>query len=99
MRGVAEGRDRRGLSPRPVQGTVSVERSALNEIVAGTTEIGDILAEVQGLAASGVVEVTLLGQNVNAYARSGTGPIKAVARGETAVSLSFVHDEIGRAHV
>jgi iron(III) transport system substrate-binding protein len=31
-------------------------------------------------------------QNVNAYARSGTGPIKAVARGETSVSLSFVHD-------
>lgn len=32
--------------------------------------------------------------NVNAYARSGTGPIKAVARGETAVSLSFVHDAV-----
>lgn len=33
-------------------------------------------------------------KNVNAYARSGTGPIKAVARGETAVSLSFVHDAV-----
>lgn len=32
--------------------------------------------------------------NINAYARSGTGPIKAVARGETAVSLSFVHDAV-----
>lgn len=32
--------------------------------------------------------------NVNAYARSGTGPIKAVARGETGVSLSFVHDAV-----
>jgi iron(III) transport system substrate-binding protein len=30
--------------------------------------------------------------NVNAYARTGTGPIKAVARGETGVSLSFAHD-------
>jgi iron(III) transport system substrate-binding protein len=30
--------------------------------------------------------------NVNAYARSGTGPIKAVARGETGVSLSFLQD-------
>lgn len=30
--------------------------------------------------------------NVNAYTRSGTAPIKAVARGETSVSLSFVHD-------
>jgi iron(III) transport system substrate-binding protein len=30
--------------------------------------------------------------NINAYARSGTGPVKAAARGETAVSLSFVHD-------
>ncbi len=34
---------RPGLSPRDVQATVSVERSALNEIVAGTTEIGDVL--------------------------------------------------------
>jgi tRNA-2-methylthio-N6-dimethylallyladenosine synthase len=31
--------------------------------------LGDILAEVQGLARSGVVEVTLLGQNVNTYGR------------------------------
>jgi tRNA-2-methylthio-N6-dimethylallyladenosine synthase len=31
--------------------------------------IGDILAEVQGLARDGVVEVTLLGQNVNTYGR------------------------------
>jgi tRNA-2-methylthio-N6-dimethylallyladenosine synthase len=29
--------------------------------------MGDILAEVQGLAAAGVLEVTLLGQNVNTY--------------------------------
>ncbi len=32
--------------------------------------------------------------NINAYARSGTGPIKAVARGETGISLSFVHDAV-----
>ena len=32
--------------------------------------------------------------NINSYARSGTGPIKAVARGETAVSISFVHDAV-----
>lgn len=32
--------------------------------------------------------------NINAYARSGTGPIKAVARGETSISLSFVHDAV-----
>jgi iron(III) transport system substrate-binding protein len=36
--------------------------------------------------------------NVNTYARSGTGPIKAVARGETAVSLSFVHDAVTEAN-
>ena len=33
-----------------------------------------------------------LHKNVGQYTRSGTGPIKAVARGETAVSISFVHD-------
>jgi iron(III) transport system substrate-binding protein len=32
--------------------------------------------------------------NINAYTRSGTGPIKAVARGETGVSISFVHDAV-----
>jgi iron(III) transport system substrate-binding protein len=36
--------------------------------------------------------------NINTYARSGTGPIKAVARGETAVSLSFVHDAVTEAN-
>ena len=36
-----------------------------------------------------------LHRNVSQYARSGTGPIKAVARGETAVSISFVHDGPG----
>jgi tRNA-2-methylthio-N6-dimethylallyladenosine synthase len=39
--------------------------------------MGDILAEVQGLAAAGVVEVTLLGQNVNTYGRDVTVPESA----------------------
>src|SRR5205823_3003788 len=36
--------------------------------------MGDVLAEVQGLARSGVVEVSLLGQNVNTYGRDLTVP-------------------------
>ncbi len=36
-----------------------------------------------------------LHRNVSQYTRSGTGPIKAAARGETAVSISFVHDAPG----
>jgi tRNA-2-methylthio-N6-dimethylallyladenosine synthase len=36
--------------------------------------LGDVLAEVQGLATQGVVEVTLLGQNVNTYGRDLTVP-------------------------
>jgi tRNA-2-methylthio-N6-dimethylallyladenosine synthase len=36
--------------------------------------VGDVLAEVQGLAQGGVVEVTLLGQNVNTYGRDLTVP-------------------------
>jgi tRNA-2-methylthio-N6-dimethylallyladenosine synthase len=36
--------------------------------------VGDILAEVQGLADRGVVEVTLLGQNVNTFGRDVTVP-------------------------
>jgi iron(III) transport system substrate-binding protein len=33
-----------------------------------------------------------LDKNVSSYPRSGTAPIKAVARGEAGVSISFVHD-------
>ena len=33
-----------------------------------------------------------LHRNIGQYTRSGTAPIKAVARGETTVSISFVHD-------
>jgi iron(III) transport system substrate-binding protein len=36
-----------------------------------------------------------LHKNVSQYTRSGTGPIKAVARGEATVSISFVHDGPG----
>ncbi|HYH28593.1 MAG TPA: tRNA (N6-isopentenyl adenosine(37)-C2)-methylthiotransferase MiaB [Actinomycetota bacterium] len=36
--------------------------------------LGEILAEVQGLVRDGVVEVTLLGQNVNTYGRDVTVP-------------------------
>ncbi|MDO8771683.1 MAG: ABC transporter substrate-binding protein [Burkholderiaceae bacterium] len=36
-----------------------------------------------------------LHKNISQYTRSGTGPIKAVARGETALSISFVHDAPG----
>ena len=36
--------------------------------------IGDVISEVQGLAAQGVVEVTLLGQNVNTYGRDMSVP-------------------------
>jgi tRNA-2-methylthio-N6-dimethylallyladenosine synthase len=36
--------------------------------------LGDVLAEVQGLAGDGVLEVTLLGQNVNTYGRDLTVP-------------------------
>jgi iron(III) transport system substrate-binding protein len=36
-----------------------------------------------------------LHRNVSQYPRSGTGPLKAVARGEASVSVSFIHDGPG----
>ena len=38
-----------------------------------------------------------LHKNISQYTRSGTGPIKAVARGETSVSISFMHDGVTEA--
>jgi len=38
-----------------------------------------------------------LHRNINNYPRSGVGPIKAVARGETLASVSFIHDAITEA--
>jgi iron(III) transport system substrate-binding protein len=38
-----------------------------------------------------------LHRNVNQYTRSGIGPIKAVARGETTVSISMIHDGVTEA--
>lgn len=54
----------------------------------------DILAEVEALVADGVLEVTLLGQNVNAYGVSFADPALARNRGSFAELL-----QIGRAHV
>jgi iron(III) transport system substrate-binding protein len=38
-----------------------------------------------------------LHKNINTYPRSGTAPIKAAARGETLVSISFIHDVVTEA--
>ena len=38
-----------------------------------------------------------LHRNINAYPRSGVGPIKAAARGETLASVSFIHDVVTEA--
>ena len=37
-----------------------------------------------------------LHRNINSYPRSGVGPIKAAARGETLASVSFIHDVVDR---
>lgn len=39
--------------------------------------------------------LSALHKNVSTYPRTGVGPIKAVARGEASVSISFVHDVTG----
>jgi tRNA-2-methylthio-N6-dimethylallyladenosine synthase len=56
--------------------------------------LGAILAEVQGLAREGVVEVTLLGQNVNTYGRDLTVPGSS-ARPRFAELLAAVNEVEG----
>ncbi len=52
---------------------------------------GDVLAEVEGLARAGTVEVTLLGQNVNSYGRDITAALRTegTAEGSGRASLAM----------
>ena len=52
----------------------------------------DVLTEIAGLAAQGVREVTLLGQNVNAYAAVMPDATDAADRADFATLLEFVAD-------
>ena len=53
--------------------------------------LGDVLAEIAGLAAQGVHEVTLLGQNVNAYRGvAGDGDEAEIA--DLALLLEYIHE-------
>ncbi|MGO9910833.1 MAG: MiaB/RimO family radical SAM methylthiotransferase [Acidimicrobiales bacterium] len=52
---------------------------------------GDLVGEVERLAADGVVEVTLLGQNVNSYGRDLTMALRRDATGDSTTGTSTVH--------
>ncbi len=41
-----------------------------------------------------MVKLAAIGQNVNSYTKSGSAPSKAAARGETGVSIGFMHDMV-----
>ena len=40
------------------------------------------------------IKLAAIGQNVNSYTKSGSAPSKAAARGETGVSIGFMHDMV-----
>ncbi|MEO8753215.1 MAG: ABC transporter substrate-binding protein [Casimicrobiaceae bacterium] len=47
--------------------------------------------------AEAFIYLQALHKNINSYPRSGTAPVKAVARGETIASISFIHDAVTEA--
>jgi tRNA-2-methylthio-N6-dimethylallyladenosine synthase len=58
---------------------------------------GDVLAEVEGLARAGTVEVTLLGQNVNSYGRDITSALRSGASVTDGAGGSGITDPTWRA--
>lgn len=44
-----------------------------------------------------MTKLAAVGQNVNSYTKSGSAPSKAAARGETGVSIGFMHDMVNLA--
>lgn len=44
-----------------------------------------------------MTKLAAVGQNVNSYTKSGSAPSKAAARGETGVSIGFMHDMVKQA--
>ena len=58
---------RQFLLPDPGEGLLEAEIVAWRVTEGQSIEVNDVLVEIAGLAAQGVREVTLLGQNVNAY--------------------------------
>ncbi len=44
-----------------------------------------------------MVKLAAIGKNVNSYTKSGSAPSKAAARGETGVSIGFMHDMVNLA--
>lgn len=54
------------------------------------------IVQVMG-EAKGFEYLKRLHASINQYTKSGTGPVKAVARGETLVGISFVHDIVTEA--
>ena len=44
-----------------------------------------------------MVKLAAIGQNINSYTKSGSAPSRAAARGETGVSIGFMHDMVNLA--
>ena len=91
--------EKKGIAPPQCWADLEDPRFAGEIQVANPTSSGTAYTELATFVQlfgedEAMVKLAAVGKNVNSYTKSGSAPSKAAARGETGVSIGFMHDMV-----
>ena len=91
--------EKKGIAPPQCWADLEDPRFAGEIQVANPTSSGTAYTELATFVQlfgedEAMVKLAAVGKNVNSYTKSGSAPAKAAARGETGVSIGFMHDMV-----